>query len=264
MKGESVIPVKAKEEAARLPRKETDFWSMRAKGYNNLEWANKGDYLHAFLEAGDFHEDDVVLDVGTGTGIIAHTISPFVKRVVGIDISEDMLRQAANPAFRNAEWKRMDAHELVFPGGTFDKVTARMVFHHVTSRTEEAMAECLRVLRKGGRMVFSEGVPPTKHVVPFYTEMFKLKEDRITFMDGDLVKLMKDAGFRNIKKRVHWNRRSSIKNWLVNSGIPQRNQDLIFQMHLDLDRRGKRDYNMRLESGDCLIDMKFVILTGEK
>lgn len=245
-------------------RKDIEFWSMRAKRYNNLEWANKGDYLHAFLEAGSFQENDAVLDVGTGTGIIAHTISPFVKRVTGIDISEDMLRQAANPAFRNIAWKRMDAHDLHFPGGTFDKVTARMVFHHVTSRTEDAMAECHRVLKKGGRMVFSEGVPPTRHVVPFYTEMFKLKEERITFMDEDLIRLMKGAGFQNVKKAVHWNRGASIKNWLVNSGIPQKNQDAIFRMHLDLDARGKRDYNMVIKDGDCFIDMKFVILSGEK
>ncbi len=245
-------------------KEDIKFWSMRAKRYNSLEWVNKGDYLHAFLEAGAFHEDDAVLDVGTGTGIIAHTISPFVKRVVGVDISEDMIRQAANPAFRNVEWKRMDAHDLQFPGGTFDRVTARMVFHHVTSRTQEAMAECNRVLKKNGVMVFSEGVPPTRHVVPFYTEMFKLKEDRITFMDEDLIRLMKTAGFRSIKKKIYMNRGASIKNWLVNSGIPQKNQDAIFKMHVELDTRGKRDYNMVLKDGDCFIDMKFVILTGVK
>lgn len=240
------------------------FWSMRAKKYNKLEWANKGEYLHTFLNAGDFHETDEVLDVGTGTGIIAHTVAPFVKKVIGIDISEEMMKQVKNPLFKNVEWRRMDTHSLSFPAGTFDKLTARMVFHHVTDHTQQAMNECFRVLKKGGRMVFSEGVPPTRHVVPFYTEMFKLKEERITFMEEDLQRLMKTAGFKKIKKTIVWARRSSIKNWLVNSGIPQENQDKIFQMHVDLDERGKRDYNMVLEKGDCLIDMKFVILTGEK
>ncbi|OGW83070.1 MAG: hypothetical protein A3C47_04600 [Omnitrophica bacterium RIFCSPHIGHO2_02_FULL_51_18] len=243
---------------------EKEFWAMRAKKYNNLEWANKGDYLHEFLNLGDFHENDVVLDLGTGTGIIAHTVAPFVKRVVGVDISETMLQRAHNPAFTNIQWMPMDAHELKFPDASFDKVTARMVFHHIIEHTEKAMRECSRVLKKGGRMVFSEGVPPTRHVVPFYTEMFKLKEDRITFMDEDLENLMKQAGFVNIQKKIYWARRSSIKNWLSNSGIPQVNQDQIFQMHVDLDAQGKKDYNMALENDDCLIDMKFVILIGEK
>ena len=243
---------------------EKQFWAMRAKKYNDLEWANKGDYLHEFLNMGDFHGDDVVLDLGTGTGIIAHTVAPFVKRVVGVDISEEMLKRAHNPAFKNIEWKPMDAHELKFAADTFHKVTARMVFHHITAETMMAMEECYRVLKKGGRMVFSEGVPPTPHVVPFYTEMFKLKEERITFMEEDLEKLMRQAGFTNIRKKIYWARRSSIKNWLSSSGIPQENQDRIFQMHVDLDAQGKKDYNMTLENGDCFIDMKFVILTGEK
>jgi ubiquinone/menaquinone biosynthesis C-methylase UbiE len=243
---------------------EKDFWAMRAKKYNNLEWVNKGDYLHEFLNMGDFHGHDEVLDVGTGTGIIAHTVSPFVKRVVGVDISEEMLKRADNPAFKNITWKPMDAHELKFPDGTFTKLTARMVFHHITMQTTAAMSECYRVLKPDGRMIFSEGVPPTRHVVPFYTEMFKLKEERITFMEEDLEKLMRQAGFKNIRKKIYWSRRSSIKNWLGNSGIPQENQDRIFQMHLDLDAQGKKDYNMVLENGDCLIDMKFVILTGDK
>ena len=90
------------------------------------------------------------------------------------------------------------------------------------------------------------------------------KEERITFMDEDLVRLMKNAGFKMIKKKIFWSRQSSIRNWLENSGLPKSTIEKIFRMHLDLDDQGKRDYNMALKDSDCLIDMKFVILTGEK
>ena len=240
------------------------FWAMRAKRYEKLEWVNKGSYLHAFLNSGRFTPNDIVLDVGTGTGIIAQTLAPHVREVVGIDISQEMLDKAAMQPLKNARWIKMDTHRLQFPDEMFDKITARMVFHHVIRKTRQAMSECHRVLRRGGTMVFSEGVPPTEHVKPFFTKMFKLKEKRITFMEPDLIELMHKAGFKKIKSKILFVRQASIKNWLVNSGIPQKNQDRIFQMHLDLDEQGKKDYKMTIKDNDCFIDMKFVILTGQK
>lgn len=245
-------------------QEETRFWAMRAKKYEKLEWVNKGDYLGAFLDAATFHKHDVVLDVGTGTGIIAHSLAPHVGKVVGIDISHEMLKKADDGRFPNTEWKQMDAPQLDFEDHTFSKVTARMVFHHLLERAEKAMQECLRVLKPDGTMIFSEGVPPTEHVKPFFTEMFKLKEKRITFMDRDLEELMGRAGFKNIRRKNIFVRQASIRNWLENSGIPQEAQDKIFQMHVELDEKGKKDYNMAFKNGDCFIDMKFCILTGEK
>ena len=241
-----------------------EFWKARAKNYEKLEWAIKGGYLHTFLDAGDFDSGDNVLDIGTGTGIIAHTISPFVNKVIGIDISGDMLSHAFEHRTDNEEFIKMDATRLDFPDNSFCKVTARMVFHHILEGTQSAMNECYRVLRPGGKMIFSEGVPPSEHVKPFYTDMFRLKEERLTFMDSDLVALMRSAGFENIQEMVYWSRKSSIRNWLGNSGLPLRVQEEIFRMHLEMDDRAKRDYNMIIEDGDCFIDMKFFILVGEK
>lgn len=244
--------------------KREEFWRSRANTYERLDWAIRGGYLHAFLDAGDFESDDHVLDIGTGTGIIAHTIAPFVNRVVGIDISNDMLSHAVGGLTDNQKFLKMDAANLEFRDCLFTKVTARMVFHHIIENTQKAMDESYRVLKPRGRMIFSEGIPPSPHVKQFYIDMFKLKEERITFMESDLESLMKHSGFKIIKKAVHWNRQSSIKNWLENSGLSLEMQDQIFRMHLELDDQGKKDYNMVIKDSDCLIDMKFLILVGEK
>ena len=244
--------------------KREEFWKERAKNYESLEWAIKGGYLHAFLDAGEFQSHDSVLDIGTGTGIVAHTISPYVDKVTGIDISSDMLSHAFEHRTNKEEFLKMDATRLGFEGELFSKVTARMVFHHIINDTQKAMDECYRVLKPGGKMIFSEGVPPTARVKPFYTEMFKLKEDRLTFMDDDLGGLMENSGFKNIKRTIYWSNGSSIRNWLGNSGLPLETQEKIFQMHLEMHEHGKKDYNMVIDNGDCLIDMKFVILVGEK
>ena len=240
------------------------FWKKRSKNYEKLQWAIKSGYLHAFLDAGEFTPDDVVLDIGSGTGIIAHTVAPHTKDVIGIDISDDMLSHAFNHRTRNEKFLNMDARKLSFPDKYFSKVTARMVFHHILKNTQKAADECYRVLKRGGKMVLSEGVPPSETVIPFYVEMFKLKEKRLTFMEDDLVGLMKIAGFKNVQTKIYHSRRSSIKNWLENSGLPKKTQSQIMRMHLNMDEQCKRAYNFIKQGNDCLIDMKFAIVVGEK
>mgnify|MGYP001443579375 CR=1 FL=1 len=99
--------------------KREEFWKTRATAYEKLEWAIKGGYLHAFLDAGNFATDDHVLDIGTGTGIVAHTIAPFVERVVGIDISDDMLGHA------RLSGQRVTPSGLEGDGFRFEKQFAR-------------------------------------------------------------------------------------------------------------------------------------------
>jgi len=238
------------------------FWKKRSEHYNELEWANKDTYMDAFVKAGEFQKKDVVLDVGTGTGIVAHAIAPMVAEVIGLDISQDMLE--------HSNWKdnkyfiRRDIRNAIFKDNIFDKLTARMVFHHVTKGTQLAMNECYRLLKRGGKMVLSEGVPPAKEVKSDYIKIFKLKEERLTFYEEDLEALMKIAGFKDIETRTVWLKKMSVRNWLNKSGLPQSVRDKIFKLHSDAPSYFKEAYNMLEVDGDCLIDMKMAILVGRK
>ena len=239
-----------------------DFWRKRSEQYNKLEWANHQALLDAFVHAGDFKKTDIVLDVGTGTGIVAHAIAPQVKQVIGLDKSQDMLEHSN--WYDNMYFIRRDILDPIFKENVFDKVTTRQVFHHILEGTQEAADECYRVLKKGGKMVFSEGVPPSEAVKEDYMAIFKLKEERLTFMDEDLITIMEGAGFRDIQMSVLWLRQMSIKNWLINSGLPQSTQDEIFELHVNSGDYFKKAYNLVETGGDCLIDMKMAILVGEK
>jgi len=239
-----------------------EFWRKRSERYNGLEWANHQSYLDAFVRAGDFKKTDIVLDVGTGTGIVAHASSPLVKEVIGLDKSQDMLEHSN--WYGNMYFIRRDILDPIFKDEVFDKVTARQVFHHILDGTQEAIDECYRVLNNGGKMIFSEGIPPSEEVKEDYIEIFKLKEERLTFMEGDLIALMEKAGFKNIQLNILWLRQMSVRNWLMNSGLPQSTQDEIFKLHANAGDYFKDAYNMVESEGDCLIDMKMAILVGGK
>lgn len=237
-----------------------DFWATRANNYEQLDWVRQG-YLQAFVTAGKFQSSDCVLDVGTGTGIVAQAVSVLVAKVTGIDSSPEMLAHAVQPISKVLVG---NLHNLPFPDNWFDKVTARMVFHHVIEDSSQAMQECYRVLKPNGTMIFSEGVPPVRSLAGWYTHMFMLKEERLTFFENDLVALMESGGFDIEQVFTHISPQMSISNWLQNSGLLQARQNQIMQMHLDLEKSDKQHYNMIITDEDVLCDWKYTILTGSK
>ena len=239
-----------------------EFWEIRVKQYNELQWANEKNYLNAIVKAGDFKPNHLVLDVGTGTGIVLHAIAPKVNEIIGLDISQAMLEHSNWQD--NKYFVKRDIREPFFHDSLFDRVVARMVFHHIIEDTQKASNECYRILKPGGKFILSEGIPPSKEVWEDYIKIFKLKEERITFMLEDLAETIKKAGFKNIQTSTFIMPRMSINNWLEKSGLPEKTQDKIFEMHICAPDYFKKAYNMKIIRGDCLIDIKYVILIGEK
>ncbi len=238
------------------------FWKIRAENYNKLEWAREDKYLKTFITMGEFKKRDIVLDVGTGTGIVAHAVAPLVEEIIGLDKSQEMMEHSNWNG--NKYFIRRDIRDPFFNEGVFDVVTARMVFHHILENTQGAMSECYRIVKKGGRIVFSEGVPPSKEVREDYIKIFRLKEERLTFYQEDLYALMEKAGFKNINLETIVLPQMSVRNWLDNSGLAQSVKDQIYNLHVNSKDYFKKAYNMIIKNDDCFIDMKMAILVGEK
>ena len=99
-----------------------------------------------------------ILEVGVGTGLVL-SYYPARSRVVGIDLSEHMLRKAAQKVREQALSHvkliaAMDACRLGFPDGCFDAVAAPFVITLVPD-PEQALTEFARVLKSGGEIVIS-------------------------------------------------------------------------------------------------------------
>jgi phosphatidylethanolamine/phosphatidyl-N-methylethanolamine N-methyltransferase len=97
-----------------------------------------------------------ILEVGVGTGLVL-PYYPKHARVVGVDLSEHMLRKAVDKVrTRGLSHVQliasMDACRLGFPDARFDAVAVPFVITLVPD-PEQALDECARVLKPGGEIV---------------------------------------------------------------------------------------------------------------
>lgn len=168
-----------------------------------------------------------VLDIACGTGDFSiEALRHGVERVVGADISENMLAVAREKAREKGledrlEFRYGDSENLDFEDGTFDAVTVAFGvrnFEHL----ERGLAEMCRVLRPGGKVVVLEfSTPerfPMKQLYRFYFKQILprvgglVSGDRkayeylpasvFAFPQGDrFLQIMRSCGYRNVAQR---------------------------------------------------------------
>jgi len=112
--------------------------------------------VRAALELASPQPDELLLDVGTGTGAVlreAARRSPRPEHALGVDPSAEMLIEVP-PLPRGWKLKRARISRLPVPDSSVDVATAAYVLH-VLEPDERArgLAELGRVLRPGGRLV---------------------------------------------------------------------------------------------------------------
>jgi SAM-dependent methyltransferase len=93
---------------------------------------------HALLQYHDFFldnikEQDMVLDVGCGRGLVARTLAAKARKIVAIDINERAIAKARRIAVPNIEYLLGDARVYDFCG-RFDAVVLSNVLEHIAER----------------------------------------------------------------------------------------------------------------------------------
>lgn len=103
-----------------------------------------------------------VLDVGTGTGVLAITAARRGGRVTGLDLTPALIEEARENAaiarLPEIVWDQGDVEALPYADASFDVVLSQFG-HMFAPRPEVAMAEMRRVLKPGGRVAFATWPP---------------------------------------------------------------------------------------------------------
>ncbi|AHK00915.1 MULTISPECIES: class I SAM-dependent methyltransferase [Rhizobium/Agrobacterium group] len=121
--------------------------------------------LEGLRQAGEWHElramlptlkDKTVLDLGCGFGWhCRHAVEQGAAHVVGVDLSENMLRRAAEiNGGPGIEYRRAAIEDIDFAPESFDLVLSSLALHYVRD-PDTAFARVFSVLKSGGDFVFS-------------------------------------------------------------------------------------------------------------
>lgn len=104
--------------------------------------------------------DQVVADLGCGTGTMIAQLAPHVKRAIGIDNNAAMLKAARRRAagFDNVTLKRGDLAGLPLEAATCDAALCILALTYVAD-PQVCIGEMGRILRPGGRAVIVDLLP---------------------------------------------------------------------------------------------------------
>ena len=109
-----------------------------------------------FIELAGLAPGGRALELGCGTGLFVEKVAACGVSVTGIDLSPDLLAAARARSARlpNVALTSGNAELLPYPADTFDAVYGSSVLHHLD--LDRALREVARVLKPGGRVVFTE------------------------------------------------------------------------------------------------------------
>lgn len=140
-----------------------DYWNLRSSGFSNAvmaEMFERGEnILEQIINLTKAETGLKVLDVGCGPGLLSMVLSRAGMDVVGIDYSEEMIKQAKSNAFKQTldiDFMIMDAQNMSFEDCSFDIIVSRDVLWNLPL-PEKAYEEMVRVLRPGGRGLVIDG-----------------------------------------------------------------------------------------------------------
>lgn len=106
---------------------------------------------HAVHHEASFQEDQVVLDLGCGSGLQTEVMAPQVGQTIGLDISPRMLSLATHAAIPKALFAQFDGITLPFRDAVFDTVVTRELIHLLGDDVQNRLfSEVARTLKPGG------------------------------------------------------------------------------------------------------------------
>ena len=134
-------------------RERENFWDRNAKIYNRFMRREAAAYERMYELLRPVVRRKTVLELATGTGLIAKNIVRAASHIVATDASEEMIAEAGRDNHSaKLHFSVQDMFCLPYANGSFDVVIVSNALH-IVPHPEKALAEIRRVLKDDGVLV---------------------------------------------------------------------------------------------------------------
>ena len=137
------------------------------------------------------------VDLGTGTGFVAAALARRAKRLIGIDVSNEMIKVARKKLededIRNVDMIVGSAEQIPLKSDSVELVVGNMVLHHIPE-PQAAFAEMHRILKKGGKLVLTD---LDKHGYEWFRK--EMADLWLGFEREEIRRWMRQTGFSALK-----------------------------------------------------------------
>ena len=233
----------------------------RSEGYNrSSNWVRDAELLKKIFDAAGIRGGETVLDLATGTGLVAEQFRGKAKEVIGLDISTEMTRQAS----ANLDRLLISPMESIpLESGSVDVCVCRQGLQF--SDLPKAMAEVARVLKPGGRAVFCH---LNAYEAADRADAFKIQAlrnpSRVNFfMPGDLESILEAAGLTVTDSARHLSR-ESVNQWIEHGASTAGERQAIKDAYRGASEAFKKIHRIEIAGDDIFDTMLFLIVRAEK
>lgn len=184
-----------------------DQFTKQAVPFANKPEHSAEDTMQLTLETTGVTEDDTVLDVACGPGLVACAFARVARHVTGMDLVPAMIEQArqrqADMGLSNVDWVTGDIRPLPFADGAFTLVLSRYAFHHLEDPAA-VLSEMARVCAPGGRVaVIDFNMPPEKAAAFDHMEQLRDPSHVHALALADLRAMFADAGLTDPREAFY-------------------------------------------------------------
>ena len=165
-----------------------EFFATAAGRWDRLREDLFGDSFYLWAVLGLIDPTLTVGDLGCGTGQLTETVAPYVRRVIAVDGSAEMLDAAHERLadFRNVEIRK----------GELDAALLSLVLHY-SAEPARTLTEVARVCRPGAKLLVVD-------MVPHHHEEYQQQMGHVWlgFSEKQIVKFLTAAGFEHARVRA--------------------------------------------------------------